>query len=229
MIKQFLVSTAAVFAMAFTAHAAPVAAPATGTPQGPYEVISSTTQEVMDIIIEAKEQGYVKTDPERFQKKIEASMDKAVDFASFARGVMGKYGDKRYYDSLKTEAEKKAFLERITRFTEQFKSGLINTYSQGLLAFDGNRIEVIPPEKGDIDDGSAVIVQQIYGDRSQPYNIKYLMRDDGNGVWRCRNVLIEGIDLGRTYRGQFNAGLYRYKGDVDKVVETWSVAVGSGS
>jgi len=221
MIKQYFVAAVAVFYMVFAmnAHAA----------KGPYEVISTTTQEVMDIIIEAKEQGYVKTEPERFTRQIEESMDKAVDFASFARGVMGKYGDKRYYDSLKSEAEKKAFLERITRFTEQFKAGLINTYAQGLLAFDGNRIEIIPPKKGDTDDGSAVIVQQIYGDRSQPYNIKYLMRKGADGEWMCRNVLIEGIDLGRTYRGQFNASLYRYKGDVDKVVETWSVAVGAGS
>ena len=221
MIKQWIAGIAVMFVALWSAQA--LAA------QGPYEVVKATTDKVMVIVIDAQKQGTVQQDPEKFYGDVEQAMDAAVDFPSFARGVMGKFGDKRYYDTLKSEEEKKAFLERISRFTEQFKTGLINTYAKGLLAFDGNRIEVLPLEQGDAADGSAVVTQHIYGDRPQPYSIKYLMRDNGQGEWKVRNVLIEGIDLGRTYRGQFNASLYRYKGDVDQVVDNWSVAVTPGA
>ncbi len=190
--------------------------------KGPYAVVASTTDRVTKVIEDAR--GYVETDPERFYAQVESIMDEVVDFHSFARGVMGKYGSRGYYNSLQTEAERAQFRDQVTRFTATFKSRLIRTYAKGLLAFNGNRIEVLPLSEGADLEGSVNVEQHIYGNAPQPYVVFYKLRQDKDGQWKLRNVSIEGINLGRTYQSQFAAAVQRYNGDINQVIDNWSVA-----
>ncbi|MBW2940239.1 MlaC/ttg2D family ABC transporter substrate-binding protein [Zhongshania aquimaris] len=196
--------------------------PSFAADKGPYEVVADTTQELVKVIEDAR--GYIDTDPQRFTNEVRRIMDEVVDFQSFARGIMGKYGSRGYYESLKTEAERAQFRERVIRFTDSFKDGLINTYSKGLLGFNGNRIEVLPLAD-DVDlSGSVGVRQDIYGERAKPYQVVYTLRQGSDGVWKLRNVIIEGLNLGRIYQNQFNAAVKQYNGDIDKVIANWTVA-----
>lgn len=188
---------------------------------GPYEVVSDTTKRVTKVIEEAR--SYVDKDPERFYGEVEKILADVVDFPSFARGVMGKYGSKRYYDTL-SDAEKAKFRERVERFTETFQDRLIRTYAKGLLAFDGNRIEVLPLDENADTDGSVNVQQHIYGNAPQPYVVYYKLKQNREGEWKLRNVSIEGVNLGRTYQSQFASAVRRHEGDIDKVIETWDVS-----
>ena len=190
--------------------------------KGPYEVVADTTQELVKVIEDAR--SYIDKEPQRFNDEVRRIMDDVVDFQSFSRGIMGKYGSRGYYESLKTEAERAQFRERVIRFTDSFKDGLINTYSKGLLSFNGNRIEVLPLAD-DVDlSGSVGVRQDIYGERSKPYQVIYTLRQDSSGAWKLRNVIIEGLNLGRIYQNQFNAAVKQYNGDIDKVIDNWTVA-----
>ncbi len=199
--------------------AAVFGAQAYGEQRGPYEVVSDTTVRVTKVIEEAR--SYVDKDPERFYGEIETILGEVVDFPSFARGVMGKYGSKRYYDTL-PDAEKAKFRGRVERFTATFRDRLIRTYAKGLLAFDGNKIEVLPLS-GDADlEGSVNVEQHIYGNAPQPYVIYYKLKEGRDG-WKLRNVSIEGVNLGKTYQSQFSSAVRRYNGDLDKVIDNWTV------
>ena len=189
--------------------------------QGPYEVVAETTSRVTKVIEEAR--SYVDKDPQRFYDEVEKILADVVDFPSFARGVMGKYGSKRYYDTL-SDAEKQQFRDRVERFTETFQSRLIQTYAKGLLAFDGNRIEVLPLAEGAISDGSVNVEQHIYGNAPQPYVVYYKLKQGRDGEWKLRNVSIEGVNLGRTYQSQFSSAVRRHNGDIDQVIENWEVS-----
>ncbi|GAA4105389.1 ABC transporter substrate-binding protein [Zhongshania borealis] len=197
-------------------------APAYAAEKGPYEVVADTTQELVKVIEEAR--SYIDKDPKRFTSEVRRIMDDVVDFQSFARGIMGKYGSRRYYESLKTDAERAQFRDRVMRFTNSFKDGLINTYAQGLLGFNGNRIEV-SPLADDVDlSGSVGVRQDIYGERAKPYQVMYTVRQGSDGKWKLRNVVIEGLNLGRIYQNQFDAAVKQYNGDIDKVIANWTVA-----
>ncbi|MEX1664963.1 MlaC/ttg2D family ABC transporter substrate-binding protein [Zhongshania arctica] len=190
--------------------------------KGPHEVVANTTKELVKVIEDAR--SYIDKDPQRFNDEVRRIMDDVVDFQSFARGIMGKYGSRGYYESLKTEAERAQFRERVIRFTSSFKDGLINTYSKGLLGFNGNRIEVLPLAS-DVDlSGSVGVRQDIYGDRAKPYQVVYTLRQGSDGDWKLRNVIIEGLNLGRIYQNQFNAAVQQYNGDIDQVINNWTVA-----
>lgn len=187
--------------------------------RGPYEVILETTTRVTQVIEDAR--SYVEENPERFYAEIEAILGEVVDFPSFARGVMGKYGSKRYYDSL-SDADKAKFRDRVERFTQTFRDRLNRTYAKGLLVFDGNRIEVLPLS-GEADlEGSVNVEQHIFGNAPQPYVIFYKLKEGRDG-WKLRNVSIEGVNLGKTYQSQFSSAVQRYSGDIDKVIENWTV------
>ena len=111
--------------------------------QDPYKIVQQTTEQVLTIIKEAK--GYYEKDPERFHQQVTTVLDKVVDFDSFSRSIMSSYASERGYQALKTDAEKTAYKERIQRFSSTFKQGLIRTYANGLLNFNGQKIETLPP------------------------------------------------------------------------------------
>lgn len=190
--------------------------------QDPYQVVQKTTEQVLAIIKDAK--GYYQQDPQRFQKEVTSVMEKTVDFDDFARGVMGSYASERRYQALKTDEEKAAFRERIQRFSTTFKRGLVETYAGGLLNFNGEKIQSLPPRKGDNPaSGSVSVIQNIYNASGKPYVIQYSMRRNKAGEWKLYNVIIEGINLGLTYRNQFAAAAEQYRGDIDKVIANWQV------
>ena len=190
--------------------------------RGPHEVVAGTTQELMKVIEEARE--YVAADPQRFNDEVRRIMDEVVDFQSFARGVMGKYGSRAHYQSLRTKEEREAFRDNVIRFTQNFKDGLINTYAKGLLGFNGNKIEVLPLSADADLSGSVGVRQHIYGERAEPYEVVYTLRRGRDGSWKLRNVIIEGLNLGLIYQNQFTTAVATYDGDIAKVIENWTVA-----
>ena len=190
-------------------------------PPTAHQVLEVTTQKLMLVITQAKQ--YYDTDPERFYGEIEKLLDEVVDFEGFARGVMGKYASKKAYQALGSKEEKQAFRARMSRFSQIFKAGLVKTYAKGLLAFNGNRIDVLPPEEGASQVGSVTVVQHIYGEAATPYVVSYKMRQDKSGQWKLRNLTIEAINLGIIYRSQFYSAAKRFDDDVDKVIDGWSV------
>jgi len=193
-----------------------------GTSLTAHQMVANTTGRVVSLIEEAR--GYINDDPERFYQEVDAILQETVDFNSFARGVMGKYASKQSYMALKTSEEKKEFRERVYRFSEVFKNGLVQTYAKGLLTFNGQRIEVVPPAEGDAVNGASVtVVQHIYGDGEKPYVIHYKVRRNKAGLWKLRNVTIEAINLGKVYQSQFYSAMKQYEGNIDKVIATWAV------
>lgn len=188
----------------------------------PHRLVEHTTDRVLAVIDQA--QDYYATEPERFFGEIESVLGRVVDFDIFARGVMGKYASPQRYKALTTDAERAAFRARVERFSERFRRGLVETYAQGLLAFNGQRIEVVPPRGEEVSGQAARVIQHIFGDAtSKPYTVQYTLRKNVEGHWKLRNVIIEGINIGATYRNQFAAAVETHAGDVDAAIADWNV------
>ncbi len=201
-----------------------------------HQVLEVTTKRLMKVITEA--QQYFVKDPDRFYGEIELILDEVVDFDSFARGVMGKYASKKVYMKLPNQEEKQAFKGRITRFSDIFRDELVKTYAKGLLAFNGNRIDVLPPAESVSSASSAseikkaaassvTVVQHIYGEAEKPYVVRYKMKQNKEGLWKLRNLTIEAINLGKIYRSQFYSAAKLYNDDIDRVIDSWSVDPGA--
>jgi phospholipid transport system substrate-binding protein len=97
-----------------------------------------------------------------------------------------------------------------------------------LLGFGGNKIEVLAltsEQHQQVEDKKSVdIVQLIHNDTATPYRVQYKMRPTKKGDWKLRNVVIESINLGNVYQQQFASAVRTYNGDIDAVIDNWSVS-----
>lgn len=188
----------------------------------PYKVVQHTTEQVLDIIKGAK--ADYRKDPQKFNQQVSVLLEQVIDFDKFARGVMGRYASVQHYQTLESEAEKTAFKQQIKTFSATFKRGIVDTYAKGLFDFNGQNIKTMPSRKGDdIESGAVTVMQKIYNASGKPYVIQYSMRRNKSGEWKLNNLIVEGINLGLTYRNQFAVSADRYKGDINQVIANWQV------
>jgi phospholipid transport system substrate-binding protein len=186
-----------------------------------YELVQDTTTKVMDVVVAAD--AYVDADAERYYRQIQELLDPLIDYRGFARKVMGPYASSDRYRSLDEQGRQK-LKDQLDRFTAVMRASLVRTYSKGLLAFGGSRIELVQPEA---DAGSSVVSlrQLIHADRQQPYVVMYQMGRENSGEWKLSNVIIESVNLGEVYRDQFLASAREQDGNLDTVIENWSTVV----
>lgn len=192
----------------------------TGASQSAHDVVRVATEQVMVVVKEAH--GYADEDPDRYYQAVDEILAPVIDYRGFARSVMGPYASGDRYRSL-DEAGRSQLRDQLERFTAIMHTGLVATYSKGLLAFSGSRIELIDatPEESKL---TRVSVRQlIYSDESQPYVLMYQMGLNKEKQWKLRNIIIESVNLGEIYKNQFQAAARKHDGDLDIVIESWSI------
>ena len=190
----------------------------------PHDVIEAAADDLLVIVKDGK--VYFDDDPDRFYAAINSWAGPLIDFPSFTRSVMGPYGTKKYYKSLSDKAARDAYKADYKRFVETFRRGLINTYAKGLLAFNGQKIEIIPPTEEEqklIAEGKSVEVRQKIHGADKIYVLKYKMKPNKKGEWLLRNLVIEKVNVGQLYQNQFLAAMKKHNNDFAKVVDTWVV------
>ena len=190
-----------------------------------YDLVQDTTVRVMEVVVAADD--YVESDPERYYSQIQDLLDPLIDFRGFARSVMGPYASSERYRSL-DEAGRKQLAADLDHFTAVMRESLVRTYSKGLLAFGGSRIELVLPEgeaAGDAKSTRLSVRQLIYADNPKPYVVMYQMGRDKSGDWKLRNVIIESVNLGAIYKDQFLASAREQAGNINAVIDSWTTVV----
>lgn len=174
--------------------------------QTPHALVESVTSEIIETIAVHRET--FDESPESFFEALDTLLGQVIDFNWIAYRVMGSYG-------------KQATAEQRERFASAFRCELIETYGRGLVAYGDQSIVVLPP-KGDINGKRKVTVaQEIRGDDGV-FPLFYSMGMNKNGQWMVTNVVINGINLGKTFRNQFLQRAQKYNGDIDQVIASWS-------
>ncbi|MBX3705116.1 MAG: ABC transporter substrate-binding protein [Pseudomonadales bacterium] len=173
------------------------------------ERVQEVSDAVLALIEEAR--GYAKEDPERFYREVTALLDDAVDFDSFARSVMAVH-------------YRAATPEQRRRFSDSFKWGLVRTYSLALTEFSNGVIRVLPPSQPARDPKRHTVRMEVTTPSGSVYPVQYSMAVGRNGDWQVRNIIVNGVNIGLTYRNQFTAAMNdpRNSGSLDKVIDGWS-------
>lgn len=186
--------------------------------EDPAVMLRSATDQILKIVEETKKQE--KHDPKVYYQKIDAVLSQIVDLEYFTRGVMATHASARRYKTLTSEDERKAFRDRIERFSVVLKDSLMASYADALLAFDGERISWEPPPPNQ-EENDVVLTQIVHAKSGKEYNVQYRLHKTAKSGWLVQNVVVEGLNLGEAYRNQFAAAVESNKGNVDYVVENW--------
>lgn len=170
----------------------------------PHKVVQDTTQRVLVAVTSGLDP--IK-EPEVFVDELSEILDPVIAFDYIARGVMGNYA-------------KDVTKAQVSQFAKSFKLGLVNTYGNGMSNFSDLEIVVLPPKKPVGEQRRVVVVQEISGGTDTNL-VSYSMAKNNQGQWKIINVVLNGINLGQTFRGQFAAEVKKNKGDVIKTIDEW--------
>lgn len=184
----------------------PIAAPEMPKVQTPDEVINSVTEKLMDSIGKGKKT--LQSNPEAYYQQVESYLEDAVDFSFIARQVMGKH-------------RKAASPEQVTNFEKIFKRSLVETYVKGMSTFADLKMTIRPPSSPYPDYGKATVVQTIKTPSGEN-NVAYVMgRVKDKGSWKIINVVLNGANLGKIFRSQFDQSV-KDKGSVAGAIKAWN-------
>jgi len=172
----------------------------------PHIFIDSQAQSMVSII--TRNQDLYKKNPELFKEKINEVFEPMVDFRRVGASVMGK----KYYRA-SSKAQKLSFIQ-------SFKASLLDTYSSTLAQWGDQKIVTVFPDISEhrkIED-----VQQNLITSSNTYPITYKVRQDKNGKWLIINIIVNGVNLGLTFRNQFQALAKEHDENIDEIIKHWT-------
>jgi phospholipid transport system substrate-binding protein len=182
------------------------------------EQLVTTTAEKINAIV-AGASSYMETDPNRYYQQIGAALDPIVDYDTFARGVMGHVASKRYIEGLPA-AEQDAARANLPKFRDVLHNTLIKGYGKIFYNYAGSTFSIKSSEllgSGD----RASVTQLVIDTQKKRYDLQYSLNSEGDQGWKIQNVIVDGVNMGQSYRAQFEEALDRYKGNVGDVIQNW--------
>ena len=181
--------------------------------QTPHQVVENISRDVLQAL--QRTRPLFDENPDAYYSAIDEAVAPAVDFERMAFLVMGQ----RYYPRSTPEQRR--------RFVSVFRKSLVETYARGLLGVKEADYSISEPRPGDADANMVSVTQTLMDDGGR-IRVEYSMRRGADGKWLLVNVIIEGINLGSTFRNQFAQLASRYNEDLDKVIANWSPEEVSG-
>ena len=174
-----------------------------------HEVVQQTTSTLLEDLKANKEQ--YRNDPSAFYSALNTILGPVVDVEGISRGVMTV----RY--------SRQASPEQMQRFQENFKRSLMQFYGNALLEYNNQDIRVLPASSKQ-DPQRTAVNMEIKDGKGTIYPLSYTMVSQ-EGSWKLRNVVINGINVGKLFRDQFSQSMQNNGNDLDKVIDTWANTV----
>ncbi|MET3456291.1 MULTISPECIES: MlaC/ttg2D family ABC transporter substrate-binding protein [Pseudomonas] len=184
--------------------ALPLMANAVAAPSA-HDIIQDTTTRLLADLAANKEK--YKQDPSAFYDALNGIVGPVVDADGISKSIMTvKYS-------------RKASPAQMTRFQENFKRSLMQFYGNALLEYNNQGITVSPAKD---ESGTRTSVDmQVKGNNGAVYPVSYTL-EKINGEWKVRNVIINGINIGKLFRDQFADAMQRNGNDLDKTINGWA-------
>ena len=174
--------------------------------EDPYLFIDSNAQQMVSVLTENSD--LFNTDRESYENKIKEIFEPMIDFRRVAASVMGK----KYY--LLSSKNQRA------DFVEIFKDSLLDTYAETLAQWGDSTISThFSDDQIDLEIKN-IEVKQTLNTGSSKYPISYKLRKGDDG-WKIVNIIINGVNLGLTFRNQFQALAISNNEDIESTLNNW--------
>ena len=170
-----------------------------------HEYIDSNAQYFLTVI---KEEGSnYDENPEEFKDRLKNIWEPMVDIKIVSRLILSS----KIYNSA-TIAQKDLFEERTKKL-------LLDTYVTTLLEFENYQIKTDENIKINKNKTYEVLVN-FYSDSSS-FVTKLTIYKNAAGEYKIINIIIDGINLGLTFRNQFQDTYLENNSDLDIAIESW--------
>jgi phospholipid transport system substrate-binding protein len=185
--------------------ALPLFANAAATTSSAHDLVDSTTKQLLADLAAHKEE--YKTNPQAFYDALNGIVGPVIDADGISKSIMTvKYS-------------RNASPAQMKRFEENFKRSLIQFYGNALLEYNNQGITVSPAKDEGADRTS--VDMSVKGSGGAVYPVSYTLVKL-NGEWKVRNVIINGINIGKLFRDQFADAMQRNGNNLDKTIDGWA-------
>ena len=174
--------------------------------EDPYLFIDSNAQKMVQVLTENVD--LFESDRELYENKIKEIFEPMIDFRRVAASVMGK----KYY--LMASKDERA------EFVNIFKDSLLDTYAETLAQWGDSLISTEFPKSNLNKVITSDEVRQTLDTGSSKYPISYKLRKSNEG-WKIVNIIINGVNLGLTFRNQFQALAVSHEEDIETTLKNW--------
>lgn len=175
----------------------------------PHEVVEVTTRTLIEDI--EKNRALYRQDSEAFYQSLNNILGPVVDAEGISRSIMTVK-----YSRSASEAQ-------MARFQENFKRSLLEFYGRALLEYNDQEIRYLPAV-GKQQERRASVNTEIVGSHGEIYPVSYTMIKK-DGAWKVRNVIVNGINIGKLFRDQFQDAMNRNGRNLDKTIDSWGDVV----
>jgi phospholipid transport system substrate-binding protein len=170
-----------------------------------HEVVAKVTEDTVAVIQQNK--ALLTENPSAYFAKVQAVLEPVVMFDFIAKTVMGN-----------TYA--KASAEQRKTFAVVFKQGMVETFAKGMANYSDFEINVLPPVGDQSNQRKIEVLQEVKG-KEGTLMVSYTMASTKEGEWKLINVVLNGVNLGKSFRDQFTQAMRQHNGDIDKVIASW--------
>ena len=173
--------------------------------EDPYIFIDENAQKMVRVLTE--DSSLFETDRVLYENKIKEIFEPMIDFRRVAASVMGK----KYY-LLATKEER-------AEFVLIFRDSLLDTYAETLAQWGDSTITTeFPKNKEELSKNAEV--KQTLDTGTSKYPISYKLRKSKDG-WKIVNIIINGVNLGLTFRNQFQALAVSHNENISDTLKNW--------
>jgi len=173
--------------------------------EDPHLFIDENAQKMVRVLTE--DSSLFETDRALYENKIKEIFEPMIDFRRVAASVMGK----KYY-LLATKEER-------AEFVLIFRDSLLDTYAETLAQWGDSTITTqFPKNKEEL--SKNVEVKQTLDTGTSKYPISYKLRKSKDG-WKIVNIIINGVNLGLTFRNQFQALAVSHNENISDTLRNW--------
>ena len=173
--------------------------------EDPYIFIDENAQKMVRVLTE--DSSLFETDRVLYENKIKEIFEPMIDFRRVSASVMGK----KYY-LLATKEER-------AEFVLIFRDSLLDTYAETLAQWGDSTITTeFPKNKEELSKNAEV--KQTLDTGTSKYPISYKLRKSKDG-WKIVNIIINGVNLGLTFRNQFQALAVSHNENISDTLRNW--------
>nr|WP_304102202.1 ABC transporter substrate-binding protein [Marinobacter antarcticus] len=176
------------------------------------QYVNENTQQLVDQL--NNEKGLYDRDPDAFYQSMDDALEGFVDFRRIAARVMGRYA-------------RQTTPEQRDEFVTKFKRSLFDSYAQALVSAEDFKIKVNDATINPQDDNRASVAMEVITASGNRHAVTYSMYRKEGGSWMMENVIVEGVNIGLSFRDRFTQEMEANRGQVQAVIDGWTDAVKS--
>jgi phospholipid transport system substrate-binding protein len=155
--------------------------------QSPEQVVAQTAQSMIDALTENKTK--LKDEPRIVYDLINTIVLPHFDVDYVVRLILGKYW-------------RQATPEQRSRFSEAFKTLIMDSYAKSLLEYSGEKVQVLPVVGKPVEGRTLVVHSLVHTTGAKPIEVNYRMRKK-EGDWKVIDFTVEGVSLILNYKHSF--------------------------